>query len=128
MGFSKFSTLLLTVLSYAFQVVFVLVATIGSTLLSNTRTYWMSLGYLVALAGAVMIRVLPAEDRWARFIGYSLLLAYTSGFPLIISMVTSNTGGFTKKMTVNSMVCCPAARFVRIGTNVNSNRSLLLIA
>lgn len=114
MGFSRLSTLLLTVLSYVFQAVFVLVATIGSTMLSNTRTYWMSWGYLVSLAGAIMVRLLPAHDRWSRFIGYCLLLAYTSGFPLIVSMVTSNTGGFTKKMTVNSMVCCSHARLVGV--------------
>lgn len=122
MGFSTFSTLLLTVLSYAFQVVFVLIATIGSTFLTNTRTYWMSWGYFVSLSGAIMVRVLPAEEQWARFFGYCLLLAYTSGFPLIVSMITSNTGGFSKKMTVNSMVRLtklePAA-ICEFGTDIN---------
>lgn len=104
MGFSKFSTLLLGSLSYVFQVVFVLTATIGSTWLRNTRTLWIAWGFLVSLTGAIVVRTLDATHRWPRFIGYCLLLGYVCSFPLNVSMVTSNTGGFTKKMTVNSMI------------------------
>lgn len=104
MGFSTFSTLLLNSLSYVFQAAFVLIATIGSTYLRNTRTLWIAWGFSMSLAGAIMVRVLDPSQRWSRFIGYSFLLGYVCSFPLNISMITSNTGGFTKKMTMNSMI------------------------
>lgn len=104
MGFNTFSTLLLGSLSYVFQVGFVLTATIGSTYLRNTRTLWIAWGFLVSLTGAVVIRTLDSSHRWPRFIGYCLLLGYVCSFPLNVSMITSNTGGFTKKMTMNSML------------------------
>ncbi|KAJ6785219.1 hypothetical protein PWT90_02953 [Aphanocladium album] len=104
MGFSTFSTLLLNSLSYVFQVVFVLIATIGSTYLRNTRTIWIAWGFSVSLAGAIMVRVLDPTQKWSRYIGYCLLLGYVCSFPLNVSMITSNTGGFTKKMTMNSMI------------------------
>ncbi|KAJ3498420.1 hypothetical protein NLG97_g1143 [Lecanicillium saksenae] len=104
MGFSTFSTLLLNSLSYVFQAVFVLTATIGSTYLRNTRTIWIAWGFSVSLAGAIMVRVLDPTQKWSRYIGYCFLLGYVCSFPLNVSMITSNTGGFTKKMTMNSMI------------------------
>ncbi|KAM3453799.1 hypothetical protein MY3296_003460 [Beauveria thailandica] len=104
MGFSTFSTLLLNSLTFAFQAVFVVIATTGSTHLRNTRTLWIAWGFSLSLAGAIMIRVLDPAQKWSRFIGVCFLFGYACAFPLNVSMVTSNTGGFTKKMTMNSML------------------------
>ncbi|KAM3502271.1 hypothetical protein MY11210_009118 [Beauveria gryllotalpidicola] len=104
MGFSTFSTLLLNSLTFAFQVVFVVIATAGSTYLRNTRTLWIAWGFSLSLAGAIIIRVLDPAQKWSRFIGVCFLFGYACAFPLNVSMITSNTGGFTKKMTMNSMI------------------------
>ncbi|XWW94937.1 hypothetical protein V2A60_002887 [Cordyceps javanica] len=104
MGFNTFSTLLLNSLSYVFQVVYVIVATAGSTYIRNTRTLWIAWGYLLSLVGAIMVRVIDPTHRWPRFVGYCILLGYCCSIPLTISLITSNTGGFTKKTTMNSMI------------------------
>ncbi|KAM3566997.1 hypothetical protein ARSEF4850_000031 [Beauveria asiatica] len=51
-----------------------------------------------------MIRVLDPAQKWSRFIRLCFLFGYACAFPLNVSMVTSNTGGFTEKMTMNSML------------------------
>lgn len=58
----------------------------------------------LAVVGAAMIREVSEEQKWARYAGYCLTVAFTANFPLVLSMVSGNFGGFTKKMTVNAMV------------------------
>lgn len=91
-------------ISTAFQGVFVLGSCLGSTYLSNARTYFMAGNVAISLVGVVMIRELDATLPWSRFFGFCLSLAYTANIPLILSMSSSNIGGFTKKTTVNAMV------------------------
>ncbi len=103
-GFSKHDTLLLTMVGSAFQLVFVLVATIGSTRIRNSRTYFMAFNLLVSMAGAIMARQIPASNKYGRLIGVGLSIVCASNFPLIMAMTSSNVGGFTKKSTVSALV------------------------
>lgn len=52
-----------------------------------------------------MARQISPSNVWARFFGYCLANAYSVNFPLTLAMSTGNIGGFTKKTTVNAMVC-----------------------
>lgn len=88
---------------YVFQLIFVLIATIGSTYFANSRTLWMTFDFSFAIIGAVLLRQLH-NNRWGQFFGYCLTMAYTPNLPLILSMISGNVAGFTKKMTVNAMV------------------------
>jgi hypothetical protein len=65
----------------------------------------MAIMMTIGLIGACMIRQINNHNIWARYMGYCLLSAYTSTFPLALSLNTANYGGFTKKTTVNAMVC-----------------------
>ncbi|PNY23480.1 transporter [Tolypocladium capitatum] len=103
LGFGTFPTLLLQSASYVVQFVLVLVATGGSTYLCNTRTYFMAWNLAVSVVGCVMVRQLPVDERWARYAGYCLLLAFSANFPMIMAMTSGNVGGFTKKVTANAM-------------------------
>jgi len=103
-GFSTLNTLLVQMISVAFQAVFVIVGTVGSTYLKNARTYFMAFNLAVSLVGSVMVRQLDPTSIWPRFFGYCLCIAYSANFPLVLSMSSSNIGGFTKKNTVNAMV------------------------
>ncbi|GAB7325683.1 hypothetical protein MBLNU13_g09655t1 [Cladosporium sp. NU13] len=103
-GFSTLNTLLIQMISVAFQAVFVIVGTVGSTYLKNARTYFMAFNLAISLTGSVMVRQLDATSIWPRFFGYCLCIAYSANFPLVLSMSSSNIGGFTKKNTVNAMV------------------------
>lgn len=90
---------------FVFQLIFVVIATAGSTYLPNTRTYWIVFDMAFAIAGAAMVRQIPSSNKWGRFFGYCLTMGYTPNFPILLSMLSANIGGFTKKMTVNAMVC-----------------------
>lgn len=64
----------------------------------------MMLTFAIALLGAALVRQLPEHDRWGRYAGTCLMGANAAAFPLLMSMLSGNVGGFTKKATVNAMV------------------------
>lgn len=102
--------------SFVFQLIFVIIATTGSTFLRNTRTLWMVFGMGFSIAGAAMVQKISTDNIWGRFFGYCLTMGYTPNLPIILSMISANIGGFTKKMTVNAMVCL-ACRFHKVKIN-----------
>ncbi|KAL1900572.1 hypothetical protein Sste5346_002295 [Sporothrix stenoceras] len=101
-GFSTVHTYLVQMISTAFQALFVLIATIGSTYIPNSRTYFMIFNYTVSVAGAAIVYKLEAERVWARFFGYCLCIAFSANYPLLFAMGTANIAGFTKKTTANA--------------------------
>ncbi|KAF2008826.1 major facilitator superfamily transporter [Aaosphaeria arxii CBS 175.79] len=103
-GFTTLNTLLVQIIAYVFQFVFVAICTVGSTYLKNSRTYFMAWNLAIALTGAAMIREVHKELIWARFMGYCLAIGYSANFPMILSMSSGNVAGFTKKTTVNAMI------------------------
>ncbi|KAF4546006.1 Major facilitator superfamily [Lasiodiplodia theobromae] len=105
LGFSVKQTLLIGMVATAFQVVYVLLAAGGATLLRNTRTYWLVWNFIISLIGAIMAREIdPTKHIWAKFFGYCLLICFSANFPLMLSLTAANVGGFTKKNTVNAML------------------------
>ncbi|TQS33472.1 hypothetical protein Golomagni_06184, partial [Golovinomyces magnicellulatus] len=96
-GFSTFDTLLLQCVPYLVQLALVISCTVGSTYLKNTRTYWMMMSFAIALLGAALVRELPEHDKWGRYAGTCLMGANSASFPLLMAMISSNIGGFTKK-------------------------------
>lgn len=90
--------------AYVFQFIFVIIATTGSTVLNNTRTLWIVFGMSFSIAGAVMVRNITHDNVWGRFFGYCLTMGYTPNLPIVLSIISANVGGFTKRMTVNAMV------------------------
>ncbi|KAJ5151646.1 major facilitator superfamily transporter [Penicillium capsulatum] len=103
-GFGTLNSLLLQCVKYLVQGVFVLMATAGSSYFHNTRTYWMAWNFAIAILGTALVRELPEHLPWGRFAGYCLAVSFGANFPLMMSLVSGNFGGFTKKVTVNAMV------------------------
>ena len=64
----------------------------------------MMFNFALAIVGSCMVRQLPPEQKWSRYGGYCLILAFSANFPLVMSLASGNFGGFTKKMTVNATV------------------------
>lgn len=60
--------------------------------------------FAIALLGAALVRELPDEMRWGRYVGTILVGGYSRCFPLIMSLLSSNVSRFTKKTTVNALV------------------------
>ncbi|KAH7224400.1 major facilitator superfamily domain-containing protein [Fusarium redolens] len=104
LGFSVLKTLLINIIPFVFQLVFVLISVIGSTYLPNTRLLFMAFNVTTSIVGAVMVREVDPAHKWTRVMGCALGVAFTANFPMTMAMVSSNFAGFTKKTTVSAMV------------------------
>jgi len=73
----------------------------------------MAFNLALAVTGAAMVRYVSRVQKWTRFAGAVLSASYAANFPLIMSLLSGNFGGFTKKATVNALVrdAFPAVEF-----------------
>lgn len=60
-------------------------------------------GLGVAMLGMILIIALPVSQPVGRLIGYYLTQAFPTGFVALLSMLSSNVAGYTKKTTVGAM-------------------------
>ncbi|RKL33497.1 hypothetical protein BFJ72_g10013 [Fusarium proliferatum] len=55
----------------------------------------------LSLVGTILVRQLPATDNAGRYIGLILCASCANVFPMMLSLISNNVAGFTKKSTVN---------------------------
>ncbi|KAJ5765471.1 major facilitator superfamily domain-containing protein [Penicillium odoratum] len=103
-GYSVLQTQLLTMSQGAFLLLYVAFTVIISITFKNARCVSIALLNIISLAGALMIKLLPESHKLSRLGGLWLISAYASAFPTILSLVSSNITGHTKKATVNGML------------------------
>lgn len=103
-GYSVLQTQLLTMSQGAFLLFYVAFTVIVSIIFKNARCVSIALLNIISLAGALMIKLLPESHKLSRLGGLWLISAYASAFPTILSLVSSNITGHTKKATVNGML------------------------
>ncbi|KAH6991399.1 major facilitator superfamily domain-containing protein [Ilyonectria sp. MPI-CAGE-AT-0026] len=103
LGYNTRTTLLLGLPIAAFQFVVIFVSTLLADKFRRSRCIVIIGGYLVALLGVLLIRQLPVTMKAGRYVGVLLLVASSNIFPLMLSLIASNTAGFTKKATVNAL-------------------------
>lgn len=60
-------------------------------------------GMLVALLGMLLIVCLPLSNNIGRLFGYYLTQASANGFVALLSLLSSNVAGYTKKTTVAAL-------------------------
>ncbi|KAJ5306526.1 hypothetical protein PENANT_c031G05383 [Penicillium antarcticum] len=60
-------------------------------------------GLLTATIGVVLIVALPLENNIGRLIGYYLTQAFPTSFVALLSLISSNVAGYTKKTTVAAL-------------------------
>jgi ACS family allantoate permease-like MFS transporter len=89
--------------SGGFQIASVLVATYSASRIRKSRIIIIIIGYIFALLGILLVKELPTENKLGRLFGYWMMILFSSAFPLMLSLIASNTAGFTKKATVNAM-------------------------
>ncbi|KAJ4393521.1 hypothetical protein N0V93_002733 [Gnomoniopsis smithogilvyi] len=70
----------------------------------NTRCWFIILYTLPNIAGAFGLRFVPADRQIARLWCYYLTGPYNAAFVLILSLVTANTAGHTKKVVTNAFI------------------------
>lgn len=88
----------------AFLLFFVIFPVTVSMIFKNARCLSIALLNIISLVGAVMIKVFPISHKLARLGGLWLIGGYASAFPTILSLVSSNITGHTKRSTVNGML------------------------
>ena len=90
--------------SAAFQLTYVFLGALVSSRLPKARCFAIAGLNTIGLIGCVLIRQLPHENKVGRLFGIYFFGAYAGGFPISLSLVASNTGGFTKKGTVTAIL------------------------
>ncbi len=60
-------------------------------------------GQVAAIVGMVLIVALPLSDNTGRLIGYYMTQANATGFVALLSLISSNVAGYTKKTTVAAL-------------------------
>ncbi|RCI12914.1 hypothetical protein L249_0763 [Ophiocordyceps polyrhachis-furcata BCC 54312] len=103
LGFDRLRTLLLQSAVYLLQLALLLFSATMSGRYKNVRTLFMVFNLSLATVGCILVRQLPPSQKWARYAGFCLTVAYSANAPMILSIISANTGGFSKKMTINAM-------------------------
>ncbi|ROW00904.1 hypothetical protein VPNG_08256 [Cytospora leucostoma] len=70
----------------------------------NTRCWFILLFLLPNIAGAFGLRYVPTDQHIARLWCYYLTGPYNAAFVLVLSLVTANTAGHTKKVITNAVI------------------------
>ncbi|KAI1133369.1 major facilitator superfamily transporter allantoate [Nemania abortiva] len=101
-GFTPHQALLLGMPSGVVQVITLLgFGYLGRSF--NNRILINSLGPLLAVLGLLLVRFLPLENRGGRLAGYYLYGSSSTGFACLLSLISSNVAGWTKKTTALTM-------------------------
>ncbi len=103
-GFSPLNALLVQMPTGAFQLAGLLFASFMASYFKNMRLAMMILMTTLALVGTIIVYVLPNTNPWGRLVGIWLLAIFIADYPLSLSLIMSNVGGFSKKSTVSTMM------------------------
>ncbi|OJJ05847.1 hypothetical protein ASPVEDRAFT_199320 [Aspergillus versicolor CBS 583.65] len=101
-GFSDRLSLLLQSPAGVFDIAGKLLFTYASDRLLD-RTAMAFLAILFAMAGAVIMIVVPQDAKPALLIGYYMISVAGAAWGLIMAAISNNTLGYTKKVTVNGL-------------------------
>lgn len=105
LGFDTLKTALLGIPQGAFVVLWIASgAFINEYLPKNSRTIVCALFMLPTICGALGFLLAPEKAYVGRLICFYLTGSYQSSFVLSLSLITSNTGGQTKKMLVSGII------------------------
>ncbi|KAF4344531.1 hypothetical protein FBEOM_1499 [Fusarium beomiforme] len=103
-GYDEKQTILMGLPASAFQLTTVILVAIFTTYVRKSRHIALVLTYVMAIAGILMIKLLPTAEKLSRLAGFWLIMAVAPAFPLMLSLSASNIAGFTKKSTVMAMI------------------------
>jgi len=69
----------------------------------GNRLLWGVISEAMAVLGILLVYALPTDLKVGRLIGYYLTGASATGFVVILSLISSNVAGYTKKTTVSAL-------------------------
>ncbi|ORY28022.1 major facilitator superfamily domain-containing protein [Naematelia encephala] len=105
LGFNTLNTALLGIPQGVLVCIWIgLGAIINERLPKNSRTIVCAMFMIPTIAGALGFLLAPEKAYVGRLICFYLTGSYQSSFVLSLSLITSNTGGQSKKMIVSGMI------------------------
>lgn len=69
----------------------------------HNRIIFGCVGLVIAIVGMILIITLPLSNKGGRLAGYYLLFAATAGWTALLSLISTNVAGYTKKTTVAAL-------------------------
>ncbi|KAJ5370801.1 uncharacterized protein N7496_006893 [Penicillium cataractarum] len=102
LGFSTLKTYLIAMPLSAFILIVVLSTSFAASKLKNSRCYLMAFTTIIAIIGSAL--VYSTTKTAPRYAGLCLMGTFSAGIPLQLALVSSNTGGFTKRATVSALL------------------------
>ncbi|KAI5478369.1 hypothetical protein MNV49_005220 [Pseudohyphozyma bogoriensis] len=105
LGYDALQTALLGIPQGAFIALWILLgAWINNKLPPNSRTIVSAMFMIPTIAGTLGFLLVPEQKHVARLICFYLTGSYQTAFVLFLSLITSNTGGQTKKMILAAVI------------------------
>ncbi|GES57250.1 pantothenate transporter [Aspergillus terreus] len=103
-GYDVYKTILMGLPAPAFQLTTVILTALFASNVRKSRLIAFVLIFLMGLAGILMIKLLPEEQKLSRLAGFWLVTGIAPAFPVMMSLFASNTAGFTKKSTTAAVI------------------------
>ncbi|KIW21512.1 hypothetical protein PV08_02092 [Exophiala spinifera] len=104
-GYSPFKSVLLTGCAGLYLLLGLAVAGVAANYLPKARTVvWCVCEVFVIVGAALIWHVQWAPDHSAALAGFFLLFTFPPSYTMLLSLVGSNTGGYTKKVFVMGLV------------------------
>ncbi|KAH7039570.1 major facilitator superfamily domain-containing protein [Microdochium trichocladiopsis] len=105
LGFGTLETALLGIPQGVLVVIWIGLGAVANKYMpQNSRTLVCALFMLPTIAGALGFLLAPANAYVGRLICFYLTGSYQASFVISLSLITSNTGGQSKKMIVSGMI------------------------
>jgi len=104
LGFTGLDSTLYTMPTGAIMFVATVAGGVGLSYIKNYRTVMMFVLTIPTLVGVSMLQGLPLSDKWARVSGVWLILCIVATCAILLSLITSNVAGFSKKITTTGLV------------------------
>ncbi|WYZ45719.1 hypothetical protein EsH8_VIII_001035 [Colletotrichum jinshuiense] len=105
LGFNTFQTALLGIPQGALVVIWIGLGALANKYMpANSRTLVCAMFMLPTIGGALGFLLAPPNAYVGRLICFYLTGSYQASFVISLSLITSNTGGQSKKMIVSGMI------------------------
>ncbi|KND86848.1 Nonribosomal peptide synthetase 8 [Tolypocladium ophioglossoides CBS 100239] len=105
LGFNTFKTSLLGIPQGALVAIWIVLGALANKHMpNNCRTLICAMFMLPTIAGALGFLLAPSDAYVGRLICFYLTGSYQASFVISLSLITSNTGGQSKKMIVSGMI------------------------
>ncbi|KAF5723103.1 vitamin H transporter [Fusarium mundagurra] len=97
------NSLLLGMPLAAYNVIIVLLSASLAEKFRKSRCIIAAGASALSLVDTILVRQLPSTNNAGRYIGLILCASCANVFPMMLSLISSNVAGFTKKSTVNAV-------------------------